>query len=168
VGPYRSVVTLAVVLALAGAACTGHKKTAPPANGAPTATALGAVAKVALVTRGTDCGTRALDSGYPTTAVALPTTCLRDADRVGNRAFMIYTGRTGSGGAYRVVFTVDGRGNLRVHAVLAGPTGTVHREGWACPVPDAPLSAGVLLGYPNRVVPVSVDGNKSCRHLLND
>jgi hypothetical protein len=76
---------------------------------------------------------------------------------------MSYTGRTGSGGAYRLVYTVDGRGGLRISVVLAGPTGALHREGWECPVPQAPLSAGVALGYPGRVVPSEVD--KRCHQL---
>jgi hypothetical protein len=160
-----------------GVGCTSHKtssrralpgaRTTLPPNGAPTAAALAAVEKVAIDLTGANCGGGPLDAGYPTTTVGSPTTCLRDADRTGKQAFMSFTGRTGSGGAYRLVYAGDGRGALRINAVLAGPTGALHREGWACRVPREPLTLGVLLGFPGRVVPSLIWGNRRCRHLAS-
>lgn len=171
----RSVTAGLIAASLAfGVGCTSHKTSSPsspssaskatlPPNGAPTATALATVEKATIDATGTNCGGGPLDAGYPTTMVASPSTCLRDADRSGARAFMSFTGRTGSGGAYRLVYVTDGRGGLRINVVVAGPTGALRREGWACRVPREPLAVGVLLGYPGRVVPSSL-GDRPCRH----
>jgi hypothetical protein len=165
-----SVLTVAV-LAL-GAGCTSHtssassasdhaKATLPP-NGRPTAAALAALEKAPLDLTGIGCGGGPLDAGYPTTMVVRPSTCLGDADRAGKRAFMSFTGRTGSGGAYQVGYTADGHDGLQIDVVVAGPTGALHREGWECRVPRAPLFVGVALGYPGRVVPSL--GDPPCTH----
>ena len=158
-----------------GVGCTSHKSAARPSstkatlppNGAPTAAALAAVDKAVIDVTGTNCGGGPLDAGYPTTMVVPPSTCLRDADRSGARAFMSFTGRSGSGGAYRLVYVTDGRGELGISVVLAGPTGALHRERWSCPVPRGSLDTAVLLGVPGRVVPSLVWDNPSCRHLAS-
>jgi hypothetical protein len=157
--------------ALVGAAalggCTGHKSAAPPPNGAPTDAALTAVENVHIVVGGTDCGGGPLDAGYPTTMVATPSVCLRDSDRAGEAAYMRFTGRTGTGGAYQVVYTVDGRGGLKINAVLGARSGALHREEWECAVPAEPLRPGVLLGYRGRVVPSLVVDNDRCHRIAD-
>lgn len=161
-------VGIASVSLMLGAGCSSQHTTSSsnpglPPNGRPTAAALAAVDTVRIALTGTDCGGGPLDAGWPTTGTFNRSVCLRDADRARKCAFMTFTGRTGTGGAYRLVYVVDGRGGLRVSVVLAGPTGVLHREGWECPVPRQPLFAYVALGVPGRIIPSPVD--KSCRHL---
>jgi hypothetical protein len=155
-----------------GAGCTSHKSSSPsasghskatlPPNGRPTAAALAALEKAPIDLTGIGCGGGPLDAGYPTTMLVPSSTCLSEADRAGKRAFMSFSGRTGSGGAYQLGYTVDGHGGLQIDVVVAGPTGALDREGWACRVPREPLSVGVALGYPGRVVPSL--GDRPCSH----
>jgi len=163
--------TVVVVAVVVGAGCHSSDPSAPasarttptlPANGAPTAAALAAVDGVHVAVTGTDCGGASLDAGWPTTAVFNQSVCLRDADRAHKQAHATYLGRTASSGAYRLLYSVDGRGALRISLVLADATGTLHREGWQCAVPQQPLVVSVELGD-DRVVPSPVDA--SCRHL---
>jgi hypothetical protein len=137
-------------------------KTTLPPNGRPTAAALAAIDAVQIARVGSDCGGGRLDGGYPTTTVGGPTTCLRDADRSGVRAFMRFTGRTYTSGAYRVDYAADGRGGLRIDVVVADQNGRLHREGWACRVPQQPLHVGAT--FPDRRVEPSL-GDPPCRHL---
>lgn len=163
--------TVVVVAIVAGAGCHPSHSSRPssppitptlPANGAPTAAALAAVDSVHVAVAGTNCGGASLDSGWPTTGSFNQSVCLRDADRAHQRAYALYRGRTYSNGAYRLVYTVDGRGALRISEVLAGATGALHREGWQCAVPQQPLV--VAVAFPDgRVVPSPVD--QTCRHL---
>ena len=165
--------TVIVVAVVAGSGCHSSRAGAPPsarttptlpANGAPTAAALAAVDGVHLVVAGTNCGGASLDAGWPTTGLFNQSVCLRDADRAHRRAYATYRGRTYSSGAYRLVYLVDGRGGLRISEVLADATGTLHREGWQCAVPQQPLV--VVVAFPDgRVVPSPVDQN--CRDLAS-
>ena len=165
--------SVVVVSVIAGVGCHSSHGRAPssarttpslPANGAPTVAALAAVDGVRMVVAGTDCGGASLDSGWPTTGLFNQSICLRDADRAHRHAYATYRGRTYSSGAYRLVYTVDGRGALRISEVLADATGTVHREGWQCAVPQQPLTVAVT--FPDgRVVPSPVD--QTCRHLAS-
>jgi hypothetical protein len=56
----------------------------------------------------------------PTTAAPPITTCLRDADRAVEKAFMIFTGRDGSGGALVTSYRTEGRGSLSVVDPIPG------------------------------------------------
>ena len=140
-----------VAALLFGVGCTSHKSSSPsasehskatlPPNGRPTAAALAALEKAPLDLTGTGCGGGPLDAGYPTTMVVRPSTCLSDADRSGERAFMSFTGRTGSGGAYEVGYTADGHGGLQIEVVAAGPTGASAPGGMGVPGADARRSS---------------------------
>jgi hypothetical protein len=135
-----------------------------PSNGRPTAAALAAIAGVRVELPGTDCGGGPLDAGYPTTMVEGPTTCLRDADRSGTRAFMRFTGRTFSSGAYRIDYASDGQGGLRIDVVVAASTGALRRYAWECRVPQEPLRVGV--SFPGgRVEPTF--GAPPCHHIAD-
>jgi hypothetical protein len=118
------------------------------------AVAQDAVGRTRVGESGTNCGGGPLDAGWPTTFAALgnPSTCLRDADAQGRAAYMNFTGRTYTNGAYKIALAVTGHSPMRVTTVIASATGVVHREAWSCPVPHAPIQMSVTFPA-NKVLP---------------
>jgi hypothetical protein len=140
--------------------------TDPAGSLGPSAAAQNAVGGVAIATSGTNCGGGPLDSGWPTTFAMAgnPSTCLRDASRQGHAAYMNYTGRTYTNGAYRIALSVDGAGPLRVVVVTAAADGSLQRATWSCAVPQQPIAMTVTFPS-NRVLPGVV--NTGCRVIAS-
>jgi hypothetical protein len=132
----------------------------------PSAAAQNAVGGVAITTSGTNCGGGPLDRGWPTTFAMAgnPSTCLRDASRQGRAAYMNYTGRTYTKGAYRIALSVAGAGPMRVVVVTAAASGSLQRATWTCPVPQQPIAMTVTFPS-NGVLPGVV--NARCRVIAS-
>jgi hypothetical protein len=114
---------------------------------APTAAAIAAIAGYRLDRTGHDCGGRASDQGFPTTAApSTTTTCLRDADRATEKAFMIFTGRDGYGGALLTSYRTEGGGSLSVLDLYADPKGKMQTTRWACAVPRDSVALSIGFG----------------------
>ena len=153
----RTLVGEILIAAAVVAGCSSHAngtrgaKSTRPAEQfpyiAPTAAAKAAIAAYPLDRSGRDCGGGAADPGFPTTmALRTTTTCLRDADRAGTKAFMIFTGRDGGGGALLTSYRTEGTGSLSVLDVYADPKGKVQVTRWACAVPQGPVTLSIGFG----------------------
>jgi hypothetical protein len=74
------------------------------------------------------------------------TTCLRDADRAATKAFMVFTGRDGGGGALLTSYRTEGTDSLSVLDVYADPKGKLKLTRWGCPVPQEPVVLSIGFG----------------------
>ena len=131
-----------------GANPSTGSQTTPKTLSDPSAPSRSAMAKAnALVARpenDQDCGVLAADSGWPTTTVAPPSAgdCLLSALAEGRPATMIFTGRTGDGGAlvtrYEVgagrvvsvaIHTISSKGVTTTSTSRCRPTGGAWSQG---------------------------------------
>jgi hypothetical protein len=153
----RTLVGGSLIAAALVAGCSSHAngtrgaKSTRPAEQfpymAPTAAATAAIDAYPLLRSGRDCGGGASDRGFPTTmAPVTTTTCLRDADRAATKAFMVFTGRDGYGGALLTSYRTDGTGSLSVRDVYADPKGKLKLTRWGCPVPQEPVVLSIGFG----------------------
>jgi hypothetical protein len=153
----RTLIGGSLIAAALVAGCSAHAngtrgaKSTRPAERfpyiAPTAAATAAIDAYPLDRNGRDCGGGASDRGFPTTMAPVTTTsCLRDADRAATKAFMVFTGRDGGGGALLTSYRTEGSGNLSVLDVYADPSGKVHVTRWACAVPQADVRLSLGFG----------------------
>ena len=125
----------------------------------PTAAASSAIGAYRLDRSGLNCGGRASDEGFPTTAAPSTTAaCLRDADRAGDKAFMIFTGRDGSGGALLTDYRTEGGGSISVLDLYADPKGRLQMTRWACPVPRGPVVLSIGFGGIGHEVVAPING----------
>ena len=146
-----------VIAAAVAAGCSSHAdgsrgaKSTRPAEQfpyiPPTAAATGAIDSYPLDRSGRDCGGGAADRGFPTTmAPVTSSTCLRDADHAATKAFMVFTGRDGYGGALLTSYRTEGTGSLSVLDVSADPKGKVQVTRWTCAVPPGPVTLSIGFG----------------------
>ena len=159
---------------VAFAACRSHAGSTPGERStatlgerfpfiAATATANAAIRAYHLDRSGHDCGVRASDQGFPTTvAPSARTTCLRDADRAAEQAFMIFTGRDGSGGSLLTSYRTEGHGSLSVLDLYADPSGKLRVTRWACAVPQLPVTLSIGFGGIGHQAVESLPG---CRRI---
>jgi hypothetical protein len=153
----RRLTGVIVVAAAVAAGCSSHAGGSTRARSTasveqfpyipPTAAATTAIDPYPLDRSGRDCGGGASDRGFPTTmAPVTTTTCLRDADRAATKAFMVFTGRDGYGGALLTSYQTEGTGSLSVLDVYADPKGKLKLTRWSCPVPQEPVVLPIGFG----------------------
>ncbi|CAN5455003.1 hypothetical protein BH10ACT1_BH10ACT1_21150 [soil metagenome] len=135
---------------------TATTATAPTDPSAPSAAASArAEALQAIPDGSTDCGTVAADSGWPTTTIAAPSAgdCLVSALSAHEPAVMIFTGRTGDGGALVTRYAVGETGSVAVTIDEITSTGEDTQTTSTC----APPAGSWSLGVEGQLVDVGTD-----------